>query len=187
MTKDEALTEVYKSEEIRQVMLKIQPEHLRDDLKQHVFLLLLEKPDGFVESLIGEGKLRNYIVKVICQLVNFKEDKFHRVARRGTEILTDFSIVYEEAEEDFTQSQIQRRFTEIEQNDEAERQARELEQSCALELGKVYWYNQALLKLYIDLGSYRAVSEQTGIPTKSVFNAIQIAKNQIKTNVLCQN
>lgn len=190
MTKNSLLTEIYTSKEIGEVIGKINPEEMRDDLKQHVFLLLLEKPEAFILELHQIGKLKNYIVKVICQLVNFKQDKFHRINRRFSEVLTDFST-----EEKMIESVYQ--VVRYEDNEEIK-----LENKCQEELerikgidspsqtGKkcntVYWYHGVLLEQYVEKGNYRAVSKETGIPCKSVYNAVQMAKEEIKKRI-CQS
>jgi transposase-like protein len=37
----------------------------------------------------------------------------------------------------------------------------------------LYWYDQEILKMYIELGSVRKVSKQTGIPHTSIFITIK--------------
>lgn len=171
MTANQIITDIYKSKEIDEVIGKIQPEHIRDDLKQHVFVLLLEKDESFIQELHGNGKIRNYVVKVICQLVNFKQDKFHRQQRRCTEIPTDFTE---------TETGTSLTFTRFKEDDHS------TEVLCAKELDKVYWYNQQLLKLYIEHGSCRKVALAVGIPRQSVCKAIADAREQIKKAVQCQ-
>jgi len=178
------LTEIFLSKELAVCLAKIEPESIRDDLKQHVFLLLLEKPKEFITELNKTGKLKNYVVKVIFQLVRFKEDKFHRVQRKQTELPTDFT--------DFC---IDSKLI----NDDDNRVV-EMERHCEVGLAvilntpspsqggsdNVNWYHGRLLQLYVQLGNYRAVSKETGIPIKSVFNAVKQAREEIKRKVECQ-
>jgi transposase-like protein len=37
----------------------------------------------------------------------------------------------------------------------------------------LYWYDQEILKMYIELGSVRKVSKETGIPHTSIFITIK--------------
>lgn len=187
MTASSLLTEIYQSKEIGEVIGKIEPEHMRDDLKQHVFLTLLEKEESFILELHGKGKLKNYIVKVICQMVHFTGDKFHRINRRSTENLVDFSIIDETGQETggMSHKAIYDQMLGSYREDQNEINLAKLEQACSEEIENVYWYNAELLKRYIALGNYRAVAKETGIPVKSVYNAIKAAKDQIKQRVLC--
>lgn len=172
------------------------PEPIRDDLKQHVFILLLEKTDDFILERYATGKLKPYIVSIIYNLVRFKQDKFNRVHRRETENITDFTIIDDYSEDSISGNEkichnlsstkaiydtLLREY-QFEQNDKNER---EIERECSGHLEKVYWYNKTLFKMYVELGNYRAVAKETGIPLKSVYNAIQQAREQIKTK-LCQ-
>jgi transposase-like protein len=44
----------------------------------------------------------------------------------------------------------------------------------------LYWYDQEILKMYVDLGSVRKVSKQTGIPHTSIFITIKKIRLCIK-------
>jgi len=155
------LTNIYTSNEIAECLLKIDSD-IRDDLKQHVFLLLFEKDENFIIELHQQDKLRNYIVKVMFNLVHFTQDKFHRVNRRQTEILTN------DFDEDITDDR------EV-----------DLLPKLEMEMQNIYWYNKHMLELYVELGTYKSVSEKTGIAIRSVANAVEKAKKQLKHNVIC--
>jgi hypothetical protein len=185
MTKNNLLSKIYQSKEISDVLAKL-PEDIRDDLKQHVFLLLLEKSDDFILELNNIGKLNNYIVKVLCQLVNFKQDKFHRVNRRYSEVLTDFSeerlqnstyqvLKYEDSEEIKLENECRKELDRIKKID--------FPSQTGKKCSSVSMYHGILLERYVEKGNYRAVSRETGIPCKSVYNAVQMAKEEIKKRV----
>ena len=71
----------------------------------------------------------------------------------------------------------------MEQQIDAADNYHELIDKCVIETKKLYWYNQELLNLYSIHGSYRAVSEITKIPVKSIYNAIKKGKQQIKKSL----
>jgi DNA-directed RNA polymerase specialized sigma24 family protein len=196
--RNEILTAIYRSQDITDVMAKVQPEHIRDDLKQHVFLLMLEKEESEFFEIYNAGKLKHFIVKVICNLVHFKEDKFHRAQRRSTEHLVDMQFsewllggqqeTTREHESDLLigNDLMQETLTALEKASESDQfKQHELELSVAKEIGNLYWYNRTLLEMYAELGTYRAVAKKTGIAVKSVHNAVAIAKEQIKTALQC--
>jgi DNA-directed RNA polymerase specialized sigma24 family protein len=56
-------------------------------------------------------------------------------------------------------------------------------EKCIKETDRLYWYHQELLKLYAEHGTYRAVSEITNIPVKSIHNAIKKAKVKLKKEI----
>lgn len=47
-----------------------------------------------------------------------------------------------------------------------------------------YWYDQGVLKLYIEYGTLKRVKEQTGIPIMSIHGTISSFKNIIKKKIL---
>jgi DNA-directed RNA polymerase specialized sigma24 family protein len=189
MTASSLLTEIYQSKEIGEVISRIEPEHMRDDLKQHVFLILLEKEEAFILELNQTGKLKNYIVRLIRQVMAFTHGSFHGDRRKGVAISTDFSIIDETNYESggMSHKAIYDQMLGTYQEEQSDKEQHRLEQACEEEIEKVYWYNAELLKRYVALGNYRAVAKETGIPVKSVYNAIKAAKEQIKYKVLCQS
>jgi hypothetical protein len=47
-------------------------------------------------------------------------------------------------------------------------------------MGEMHWYKARVFELYAELGTYRAVSELTGIPTTSVYRTVQDLKKELK-------
>lgn len=160
LSKSFVLTELFTSTEVSEVLKKIYPDYIREDVRQHAFLVLFEKEEAFIIDLHSRGKLRQYVAKTIYNTANFSESKFNREYRRSTEIPTeDIQDVPDEQESYDYEA---------------------LVESCSVKLEAIYWYNRDLLKLYVELGSYRKVSEKTGIPVNSVHHAVKQAKEEMK-------
>jgi DNA-directed RNA polymerase specialized sigma24 family protein len=160
LSKSCVLANLFTSSEIDEVLQKINPAYIRDDVRQHAFLVLFEKDEAFIIDLHTRGKLRQYVAKTIYNTANFSESKFNREYRRHTEIPTEsFQCVPDE---------------ETDYDYEA------LVESCNVKLEAIYWYNRDLLRLYVKLGSYRKVSEETGIPVNSVHHAVKQAKEEMR-------
>lgn len=160
-SKNTILTSLYSSSELQEVMLKIKPDHIRDDVKQHVFLSLFEKDEAFIIDLFERGKLRPYVVKTIYNTANFSEGSFRRQNRRKTEIPTEsFPCTPDTESESYDYE--------------------ELVATCAIRTDQLYWYNRDLLKLYVKHGTYRKVAELTGIPLLSVHDAVKKAKKEVR-------
>lgn len=161
------LTEIYESKEVRDVIAKLKPVHLQQDILQHTFCELFQKPHPFIEDLHERGKLKSYIVKILYNTATYHRTSFEREQGKGQakEIPTDFCISspYEVI-----------RFVE----EEKERQQEYSDIACAV--AKVYWYKADLIKLYAELGTYQAVAKQTGIPISSVFKTIKETRQEIK-------
>jgi DNA-directed RNA polymerase specialized sigma24 family protein len=171
MTASSLLTDIYQSKEIEDVITKIQPENIRDDLKQHVFLQLFEQKEAFIHDLNSRGKLKAYIVKMLYNTARFSRTKFSK--EMGKEV--SFGDIGEVSERLCQQSafEITRGTNDLRTKDD------EFEElNCAV--SKIYWYKSQLLKLYSEVGTYKKVSEVTGIPVASVFATITQARKEIK-------
>ena len=153
MTKSSILTEIYQSKEVEAIIRSIKPKGLQDDIKQHCFLELFEKPEEFILDLYNRGKLRHYIVKVLYNTSRWSCTTLHK--QLGKETPTEF---FEDQPDD--------EYYEID---------------IEPVLKKVYWYKCDLIRLYAEHGTYQKVSDLTGIPLKSVYSTIVEARKEIKT------
>jgi transposase-like protein len=48
----------------------------------------------------------------------------------------------------------------------------------------LYWYEREILKMYVELGSVRKVSKETGIPHTSIFITIKKIRLCIKSRLV---
>lgn len=152
MTKNSILTEIYLSKDVEVLIRSIKPDHLQDDIKQHCFLELFEKPEEFILDLYNRKKLKNYIIKVLYNTSRWINTPLHK--QLGKETPTEFiedseCEVYEEIN------------IEPVMND-------------------IYWYKAEMIRLYAEHGTFQKVSDLTGIPLKSVYTTIVEARKEIK-------
>ncbi len=152
MTKASILTEIYQSKEVEVMIRSIKPKDLQQDIKQHCFLELFEKPEEFILDLYNRGKLRHYIVKVLYNTSRWSCTNLHK--QLGKETPTE---IFEDSPTD--------EYEEI---------------NIEPVLNSVYWYKSNLIRLYAEHGTYQKVSDLTGIPLKSVFTTIRDARIEIK-------
>lgn len=159
--KNEIITTLYQSKEVNDLIRKIKPVELQDDLKQYAFTVLCEKPDEFIIELNNKKQLKFFLVKIISNSVFSNRSGFLTQHKLNDELHVDV----------------------MEQQIDTADNYHELIDKCVIETKKLYWYNQELLNLYSIHGSYRAVSEITKIPVKSIYNAIKKGKQQIKKSL----
>ena len=165
MGKNEIVAELYESREFNDCIAKMEPEHLRDDLKAEVVLILLETDETKIKALHERKELKYFTVRIILNLIQSKTSLFYKMYRQQVTEITD-------------------RFASEEQDIE-EREGREqLEDKALQEIDNLYWYNKGLLQLYIEHGNYRAIQEKTQIPYSSAYKTIQASIEQIKQKVL---
>lgn len=160
-TKNEILSNLFINSEVNELIKKINPEDLRDDLKQYAFAVLCEKPDEFIIDLHNKKQLKYFLVKIISNSIFSNRSGFLTQHKNNRELNTE------------TIPDV------IDNNDEYHLMI----DKCVIESKKIYWYHKELLQLYAIHGTYRAVSEITNIPVKSIHNAIKKAKEKIKQNI----
>lgn len=166
MGRNEIVTELYNSKEFNDCIGKMEPEHLRDDLKAEVALILLETNEVKLIEIHAAGALRYYTVRIIMNLIQSKTSLFYKRYRQQVAELTDRYMVEEGP-------------------DIEERATREgIEDRAMKEIDNLYWYNAGVVKLYLKLGNYRAIEEDTGIPYSSAYKTIKKSFQEIKQKVL---
>lgn len=142
----------------------MEPDHLRDDLKQEVILIICELPEDRVLQLHNDKALDFYTVRVILNQIKSKTSPFAKKYRSVVQELSN-----NETSEDI----------ELE-----ERELREaLEDTAIQEVDRLHWYNKGLIELYVRHGNFRAVEKETGIPFGSCYKTIKKSLNQIKKKV----
>lgn len=165
MAKNEIIEELYRSKEFNDCINKMEPEHLRDDLRAEVVLILLETEEQRLLAIHAAGALKYYTVRIIINLIQSKTSRFYKLYRQQLNEIND-RIAYEE--------------TDIE-----ERAAREdIEERALREIDNLYWYNSGIVKLYMKLGNFRAIEKDTGIPYASAYKTVKKSFNEIKQKVL---
>ena len=145
------IAEIYKSRQLEELIKKIRPIDIQEDLRQHLFLTLLEKPEAFILELHSRGKLQHYVVSTLFNLVRWQTGTFNKTKLR--------EVLVEELPE----------LTEEIQTD-----------APVVELERLYWYEARMLELYAEHRSYRKIEALTGINYVSVFNTIKKARANIK-------
>lgn len=163
-SKEQIIKELFTGKNFRECISKMEPAHLRDDLKQEVILIVCEWPGEKVISLYEQKKLEFYVVKVILNMLTNKYSSFHKQFRnRPAELITD---------------EVQ------EESDFEERAYNEMIEQLAIDelelLEKRDWYAHGLIKLYQKHGTFRAIQNLTGIPYVSCYKTIKKAMQELR-------
>lgn len=168
MTKNEIITTYYNDKGIDEALTNLCPHYLRDDLKQHIFLILLEKPEGEVVAMHFKGQLRFFIIRIIINSIrgNGRSDFAKQMADSGHPIEDDNQHAFDPIQY-------------IEEFAEREKDEKKIEQ-CIKVIENLHPYYKILLKTYVESGSYRKAAAATEFNTMTVFDAVKKAKQQIK-------
>lgn len=167
MTKNQVIEALFTGKNFNECLSKMEPAHLRDDLKMEVIAIVCEWPDEKVLTLHRKGELEFFVVRVILNQIQSDTSPFYKKFRIQTLQLTNMEIAEHYGFE--------------------ERQRKEaLEDKVLLEIDNLHWYGAGLVKLYMQKGNYRALEVATGIPYISCYKTIQKSFKEIKSKILCQ-
>lgn len=83
MNKEQILSKIYSDKEYDKAIRNICKDkvHFFDDLKQELFLALLQKPEEVLIELYTQGKLKFYFVRMVMNQVNSNGSPFYRKYR----------------------------------------------------------------------------------------------------------
>jgi hypothetical protein len=138
---------------------------LWEDLRQEVAYIVLQYDSKKISELEDKGKqvFKFWIVRICCNQTNSKYGKFGRMY--ATLIPVEDILKFVKEEEPIDNSQ-------------------EVADGITKLVEELYWYDQEILKMYVELGSVRKVSKQTGIPHTSIFITIKKIRSCIKSRLV---
>jgi hypothetical protein len=168
MTRNEIIERLYLGKSFRECISKMEPDHLRDDLRQEVAVVVCEWPDEKVIDLYEKGVLDFYVVRVILNMIKSNTSPFYKKYRQ---IVAEFGEVAD-------------KFGEVDQC-HADRLTREaLEDFTIEQIDEIHWYNSGLVRLYLQLGNYRAIEKETKIPFPSCYKTIQKSIEELRRRAM---
>lgn len=192
MTRDQIITQLFMGKNFNQCIGKMEPEHLRDDLKMEVMAVVCELPEEKLKGLHDRKELEFYVVRIILNMIQSNTSPFFYKYRKF-----QLSFIEESHEIGEKGNEAQRRHfmnlithihdrMSVDETDMQERQKREDTEDRALaEIEGLHWYNAGLLKLYGQLGNYRAIAKATRIPHVSIYHTIKKSIKELKQKAIC--
>lgn len=148
----EIIANLYQSPQINAAIEKIQPERLRDDLKQEMFLVLCEMPEAKFRDLYDKGRLQWYVVRTMLNMAMSNRSTFYNTFRR----------------------ELPCEVREIEDGKPS------LVDKVNPALDSLHFYEAGVLRLYAEHGSSVAVSRVTTIPERSIRLTVASARKKLK-------
>ena len=165
-TKNEILAEIYTSKELAQCLALVKKDCIREDIKQEIFLTLLQKDDAFIIELQNKGKLKAYISSCI-----FNEAYNPRSTLRKK--LGSESAIF------FETSELQKVIIDeiFEANPTHEK---------AIDVFLAIPKNNIYKKIFLSLckyGSYRKLSVAMNVPHTTIRHIVEKFKGDIKNKL----
>lgn len=176
MNAHQIIAELYTCKEVDHSLRSWFDPSIVDDVKQDLFeILLVADPDNIV-AMYQRKQLRYWVVRIIINLSKQERNVVFRNYRTKflkREVNTDFSdmrvVEALDAADDDNMEELNRLDSE---------EVRKLEA-----FGKLSYYHQELIKLWVELGSQRKVYELTNIKICSIKHAIKKARQEIQQHL----
>lgn len=151
------------------------------ELKQDVFLIVCEYDRDKIMSMVSKKQLKFFIIRVALNQYRSKHSKFYYQNFKNQSI--SISIIDDESIENADAILYSNLLYEVQ--GQTERDIKELN-LLAMEnsIDNLRYFEKEILKLYLLLGTYKKVSEETGIPIRSVANGVKNAINNVKLNTV---
>lgn len=178
MTKQEILDELYRSKKVEQLMAKI-PDGFREDLKQEVFMLMLVKPEVEILDLHKRGKTYSLLAKMIYNQLFWDRSQFH-ILYNTYQFKEVKGLPSDKVQHDDFGSY---KFCSDENDIPASEPDFNINEEIEDAMEKLSPYHQKLMRLYAEMGTYRAVGAYTNIAWKSVYNAVTNARKELKLTI----
>lgn len=164
----------------------MEPPELREDLKQEIFLIVCEMDEEKLIGLFSSGSIKFFIVRIIINQIQSVSSPFYKKYRKIK--FNNFFERDEYKESDFymdTYTPRQGKYMgdhPIEEINEIVKRENVINQ-CEVAVENLPWYDQGILKLYAQHGSYRKVAELIDIPFTSIAATVNKARKEIKSKV----
>lgn len=155
---NEIIVTLLQSDDFSDCLKKVKPS-LKDDLMSELALILLETEPEKIVYMHEAKRLNFYTVRIMLRLAFSRTSPFYK----------KFRIAHDEFVDNNVPDDYSANMSRIQQEDRA-----------LMEIERLDWYEQEMVKLYLKEGTYRAMSKKTQIPVMSCFQAIKIATEKIK-------
>lgn len=191
-TRHQIIGELFRSKEFNDCIGKMQPEHLREDLKAEVMVALCELDEARLIEIYKTGGLTYYTVRIILNMIQSNTSPFYKKYRQVFNQFMDGTNAVEEIDHELEGERVVEIKNYIsslfgEEDFELRQSKEQFEHSIAKWVDEQtqcqdneYWYCMKMLQLYIELGSYRKIEEETGIAWQSARDSVQYAISIIK-------
>lgn len=162
-TKNAIIEKLFTGKNFRDCISKMKPDHLQDDLKMEVILVVCEWSEEKVVKLHNDGALEFYVVRVILNLIQSTTSPFYKKYRMVTVPLNG-NTKHLHSDDDIEERMMRE----------------ELEDATLDQINQLYWYDAELVRIFMRVGTFRAVGQDIGIPWQTCYKTIKKALKILK-------
>ena len=194
--KSTILATLYQSKELESLLAKMHPDHLREDLKQELFLVLCEKSEAEIKRLHDSATLRYYAVRIVCNMVKSNTSPFFKKYRQ---VIKQF---IEDTEVETTPGSVTASFginqafvtdfNEVQEQEQSHQNLLNAVHQCLdgiAQQGQSGEYEVELFKAYVEAGSAGKLNKKmtalTGhsISKRSICSTVKKVRETVKEEV----
>ena len=139
------IADLYNSKEVNEAINKMEPDHLRDELKSEMFLALCELPHERIIKMHQDGWIKFYLVRMMLNMVKSKSSTFYKKFRKVFCELPEIKV--EEAVIDYTIEDLEKAMKDM------------------------YWHERDMLMTYILFD--RTVDYTVNLAKKKIYNKLK--------------
>lgn len=158
------ITSIYQSQELADLLIRIRPEAIRDDLRQEIALTLLTLPSDKIVALNERNELIRYVMK-ICWVLAVSDRYMLSSRYKQKELVNAMDYLY----------------TQMNYPEMPISLAVNAKNFINKKNKNIFEDHEArIFNRYVELGSARAVAKYYGIPLNHTVNVINKVKKELK-------
>ncbi len=173
MTRDEILQSLTERKDLKNHINKLTGgnKYYREEMYQELFLILAEMPNEKLEQIYKDGYLDFWIIKIISNQFKSSTSTYHHKVRKPIQNKVDH----------ISRSGLDT-LDELPGSDE-QNMTPILLQELDNVIDNLFWYDQQLLRLYLEEGSIKRVSKRTDINPSYIGESLAKSKKVIRTQL----
>ena len=170
LDKNKIIEYLYNHIDINRLINSVDPEHLRDDLKQEMALALLSMPDDKISEIWASNGLVGFTIKIITNMAFSSTSPFYKKFRKN-----DYQKALEYYRSQIKLPELNTNFANIAKKRLANKYQKDELQA----------HEAILFTKYVELRSCKKVADFYSIPEKHVKDIIRKTKQELRQ--LCLN
>lgn len=167
MNCNEIITQLYQSKEINELISKIEPESVRDDLKQEFALTLLNYDCDKLKKIQSEGNLIGFALKIVWNMSTWNYNDFYKTYKKNN---MDKAIEYMKSlipsKVEFSEAVLAKRIL-----------------NKKLDIDPNQAHESMIFQKYVELRSCKKVADFFGVPSIHVFEVVRKMKKELKKEI----
>ena len=179
MTFDNIVSSYYSNPEVVAFFKKVANEWW-EELRQDVFVIICEYDEQKIIDMHNKKALKFFIVRIALNQYRSKNSKFYY------QNIKNVNLGIALANEDMIESADAILYSNVlyDTQEEADWEVKEkMMVKVEDSLENLRFFEREILKLYLQLGTYKNVAKDTGIPIRTIANAVKNSIANIKTEI----